>query len=84
MAKIDHKIKPGDKCIHLSKYGGHNIVTVKHTGTIGTIANHGGTQYAYVVPYIVTDKGNTLMLDGEDGKVYKLYSLDTLGHNGVI
>jgi hypothetical protein len=73
-------IQPGDKCIHLSKYGGHNIITIKHVGAIGTTSNHDGTQYTYTVPYVVTDKGNVLQLDGTDGKIYKLYnpSIDVL------
>lgn len=61
-------MKPGDKYIHFTKYGGINkgtVVSIHETHVVS--AKHGVT---YNKLFIRTDKGLDIALDGSDGKVY--------------
>ena len=62
--------KEGDKYIHFTKYGGVNKGEVKWYGETICLDIRNGVSYKQ--PYIVTTKGISLMLDGTDGRVFKV------------
>lgn len=66
----DFYFKCGDKYVHFTKYGGVNKGIVKTAGEINSIDTT--NKVAYLVQYIVTQKGATLYLDGRDGQIFKV------------
>lgn len=60
----------GDKYIRFTKYGSIQIGTILEVGHSTTLdLNNGVTYYQ---EWIKTPKGIILMLDGSDGKIYKI------------
>jgi hypothetical protein len=69
--KDSMNIQPGDKLLHITKYGGKNIIEVE------LIQNKFDNwdidaMVVYEAPQIKTTKGAYLNTDGSDGKLYKI------------
>ena len=62
--------KENDGYIHFTKYGGVNKGVVRRVGE--TIKWDTDNMVAYHIPYIETNVGHIINLDGEDGRVFKI------------
>ena len=69
------EIKPGDKLLHITKYGGKNIIEVKSVYTRNADYYTGNTGLLYEIPSIKSVKGVCYDIDGSDGKFYKIRKL---------
>ena len=64
-------IEPGDKLLHITKYGGKNIIeveSIQHKWEDWDI----DAMVVYDNPQIITTKGVILYTDGSDGRLYKI------------
>jgi hypothetical protein len=72
--KSNMNIQPGDKLLHITKYGGKNVIEVKSIEKV----NYEWDREAMVVYEnydIVTTRGVYLNTDGSDGRLYKIERL---------
>lgn len=63
-------LKPGDKYIHFTKYGGVNKGEVELIG--GSLVHDPENEVVYDSRYIKSTVGFLLYLDGSDGRVYRI------------
>jgi hypothetical protein len=65
------EIKPGDKLLHITKYGGKNIIEVEEVYN-----TYDGWDIDRMVVYenleILTTTKTCIKMDGSDGKLYKI------------
>ena len=64
-------IQPGDKLLHITKYGGKNVIEVDEID-YGYDAWDIDAMVVYEATQIKTTKGAYLNTDGSDGKLYKI------------
>jgi hypothetical protein len=64
--------EPGDKFIRFSKYGGTRMGVVKFYGERYSVEMNPDYKVRMVMPYIITENGIPLNLDGTDGQIYKV------------
>ncbi len=65
------EIKPGDKLLHITKYGGKNIIEVMSVEP-STYKWDTELNIVYELPEIRTTQGVFLHTDGSDGILYKI------------
>jgi len=64
--------EPGDKFIRFSKYGGTRMGVVKFYGETLCVEINPEYKVRIRIPYIITENGVSLKLDGTDGQIYKV------------
>jgi hypothetical protein len=64
-------IQPGDKLLHITKYGGKNVIEVDEID-YGYDAWDIDAMVVYETPKILTTRGFYIAMDGSDGRLYKI------------